>query len=464
MKTLFLIVFLSISITASSHALIINEIMSNPVGDDGGREWIEIYNNSSSTVDITNLSISIKGGPTVSVIPLSGGTVIPANGYGIIGSTVSGVTKFLTDYPAYSGPLLRSSISLVNTGTTSIEIKMNGVSQDSITSYTAAKEGFTLSRTTNGFVSANPTPGAENQAATDTSTQETTTSVATTTNTQAQLISAQIPASDIVLYLPGEKTVIAGAEALFPAFSLTRAGKSIENLVYSWAYGDGGQGTGSTTMYRYAYPGRYMITVEAGNGYVMGTGRMMVRVVAPDISIKAISTGKYGAYVDIENPNNYELDFSQWRLTIDGATFLFPKNTILIGNTTTRISGVAMGFASTTLTSNTLVKILFPNLEEVTRYQAIKEQIIVPDHPFQSAATSTVVTEEYKQANTIYRKQPVNKNLIKVKSVGSVLGTSTSHVTASGSKVNVSAARKENQRDTRIATFFRSFFSKESKE
>lgn len=451
MKKLFLVISLIISLHEHASALIINEIMSNPVGDDGGREWIELYNNSSTTIDLSSLSISIKGGVAVSVLPVSGGTTIPSEGYAIIGSVVSGATKFLQDYPTYSGPLFKSSISLVNTGVTSVEVKLNGISSDQLSSYTAAKEGSTLSRVAGNFVVSTPTPGSENQSAPDESVNQSVTT-SSTTNTQATIAQASIPIADIVIYLPQEKTVVAGAEAVFSAFGLSHTGKQIDNLLYTWSFGDGGQGVGSSTLYRYAYPGRYVATVESGNGYVLGSGRMNVRVVAPDILIKSFGSGKYGAYIDVENPNTYELDLSQWRLVIDGASFPFPKNTFLLGNNITHISGVAMGFASTTITDHSVIKIVFPNLEEVTRLlipsvvqvatstDSNRTQVSMPVKIAQQ--TSKLVTQLPQEVKRITQNSLV---------VGKVPLTKNSTTTSDSHPALL-------QKDTRMVAFFRSFF------
>lgn len=455
MKKIFLFSLLMIGTVTLSQALVINEIMSNPIGDDGGREWIEVYNNSSSTIDIATLTLSIKGGSFVSAIPLSGGTSVSPWGYAIVGSTVSGATKFLQDYPTYSGPLLRSSMSLVNTGVTSVEIKVGDVSVDTLSSYTAAKEGLTYSRFTGGFANGNPTPGAENKTAMTEESSPSSTNTSSTTAIQATIAQASIPISDIVLYLPQDKLVVAGAESTFSIFGLTRAGNTIENLSYVWAYGDGGQGVGSSTQYRYVYPGRYIAQVEGGNGHVFGTGRMNVRVVAPDISIVSVGTGKYGAYVDIENSNSYDLDFSQWRLMIDGASFPFPKNTLISSGGITRFSGLAMGFASTTISNASVVKIVFPNLEEVTKYTPLHEELQI----ISTTATGTnIVVSTSTQASV---KRLLTYKTGKTK--GLVLGASASQKVTTSTKENMVykvESKKENTKDTRLATFLKSLFGR----
>ncbi len=426
-----------ISAVTQVHALLISEVMSNPTGDDSGREWIEVYNDTESSVDISALTISIKGATAIVATPVAGGTSLAPGAYAIIGSTVSGATKFTQDYPSYSGVLLRSAIGLVNTGVTSIDIKLSGATVDSLSSYTAAKEGFTLSLVNGSFVQSNPTPGVLNEASvSDSSSSNSNTS--TTTNSQVTIARQSAPSPDIILYMPFEKTVVAGAESVFSTYGMTHGGSEIDGLVCNWAFGDGGQGAGTSTTYRYVYPGRYIAQVEASNGIVSGVGLMKVRVVPPDISISKVETGKYGAYVDIFNPNNYELDLSQWKLSFNGVTYPFPKNTLVLGGETTRFSGIAMGFASTTVASTTVVKILFPNLEDVTVYIPKVDSGIV-------AGTSTVNLSQKPQskpASYIPRKAPSASPLLAT--------SSTSTVRNSSAKV----------KDTRIISWFRSFFGK----
>lgn len=426
--------FIVLHTVMSLHALVINEVMSNPVGDDSGREWIEVYNNTESDADLTTLTVSIKGGSFVPVTPVSGGITVAAHGYAIIGSTVGGTTRFMQDYVAYAGPLFRSTISLVNTGVTSLEIKLQGSTSDTLASYTAAKEGSTYSLVNGNFVAAPPSPGAENKAATE----EDIVSTTTPSVNQVTLPQATPPSADIILYLPQEKVVVAGAPSLFSVYSTNRAGKSIDNMSYTWSFGDGGQSTGSTTLYRYFYPGRYIAQVEGTNGFIAGTGRMTVRVVAPDVSISPIGAGKYGSYIDITNLNQYDLDISFWKLSIDGALFTFPKNTLLT-NGVTRFPSLALGFASTTISSSTLIKLLFPNMDEVLRvYQG-------------EASSSHSLVQSVVPAPVVTLKKTIKPLVLKnLPATATVLGAATQTTTI---------VRSE-KKDVRIATFIRSLFGK----
>jgi hypothetical protein len=457
MKKLFTLALICLG-AGNIHALTINEIMSNPVGDDGGREWVELYNDSDVAVDLSTLTVSIKGGNPVVTTPLQGGTTLSPHGYAIIGSTVSSATKFLQDYPSYSGLLFKSSISLVNTGVTSIDVRVQGQTADTVASYTAAKEGLTLSKINGGFAAASPSPGEENKAVnqdtgsgggqTSTTTASTTPSVPFLDN-QAVIAQMSPPSADIVLYIPFEKVVVAGADSEYVISATTRAGKGLDNLSCVWAFGDGGQSVGTSTLYRYVYAGRYNARVECGNGSVIGIGKLQVRVVPPDIAITDISVGKYGPYVDIANPNSYDIDFSQWKFSVDGAIFPFPKNTVIGQGLTTRFSGLAMGFASTTISSSTIAKILFPNMEEVaTFFQSKKQETVMI-----SNNVSQVYTSTSSEAASFVAKNQSSKSSFKPKKISAVTGSSSVQDVSTTSNV-------VQKKDTRIASFFRSLFSR----
>ncbi len=426
-----------------THALIVSEVMSNPTGDDGGREWIEIYNETNTDIDLSSMTVSIKGGTAVVATPLQGGLTLPPNGYAIIASITSvssGQTKFLQDYVTYSGILFKSSISLVNTGATSIDIKLQGSTVASIPSYTAAREGSTFSFIQSAYVTGTPTPGSENVAASTGGGSGSNTS--TTTENQITLPQMSPPSPDIILYMPSEKVVVAGADTYFDVAGMTRGGKAIDGLSFVWAFGDGGQGTGSSTKHRYVYSGRYVTQVEGTSATIAGTGRMVVRVVPPDIEIVEVSSGKYGTYVDISNPNMYDLDISQWMLTFDGAAFHFPKNTLISSGATTRFAGASMGFASTTVSTSTVVKILFPNLEEVTRFIPVENSI--PTGTVLGAATTT-------KAPLVSVKQKVYQKPT----------SQTATTSQSALKVSTSTARTSSTRDTRLVEWFKSMFRRQ---
>ncbi|MCK4614863.1 MAG: lamin tail domain-containing protein, partial [Thermoplasmata archaeon] len=62
--------------------VLINEFESNPLGQDKGNEWVELYNPTDISIDIGGGKLSTTGGKTVNVT-IRNGTIIEADGYWI---------------------------------------------------------------------------------------------------------------------------------------------------------------------------------------------------------------------------------------------------------------------------------------------------------------------------------------------------------------------------------------------
>lgn len=59
----------SVSVTASSDDIVINEIMFDPEGDDAGNEWIELYNNGTQAQNMNGWTISNRTGEIIETLP-----------------------------------------------------------------------------------------------------------------------------------------------------------------------------------------------------------------------------------------------------------------------------------------------------------------------------------------------------------------------------------------------------------
>jgi len=106
--------------------LVITEVMANPLSvSDTSGEWIEIYNTTSNDILLENFSI-IKD--TTSYDLQESGRVVPANSYFVIARTSSAVL------PQIDAII---SMSLTNSNTHSLSIKLGEVVLDSIASYEA---------------------------------------------------------------------------------------------------------------------------------------------------------------------------------------------------------------------------------------------------------------------------------------------------------------------------------------
>jgi hypothetical protein len=146
----------------------------------------------------------------------------------------------------------------------------------------------------------------------------------------------------------------------------------------------------------------------------------------------------------------YDLDLSLWRLSIDGALFTFPKNTLLAQGST-RFPGSSLGFASTTISSSTLIKLLFQNMEEVLRISQTSAST-TPIHQIQKIQESTQIPQNIQIKKVVQAQSKPQKN------VASTMSSVSSSIN-SGVKVASSTMVKNTKKDTRIVMWLKSLFN-----
>jgi hypothetical protein len=106
-KLIFFLLFLSFQ---TVFALTITEIMPNPEGNDLGREWIEVMNNSSETIKITSGKNGWRINDGKNHLFNEDLIVYPQEIFVIVQDR----NTFLKDYPNFQGKLISANFSLKN--------------------------------------------------------------------------------------------------------------------------------------------------------------------------------------------------------------------------------------------------------------------------------------------------------------------------------------------------------------
>lgn len=160
-KMVFILGIFMMPIAAKAN-IIINEIMYDTPAADDGREWIEIANTGTETVDLIGWKLfenNVNHGLTVS----QGSMEIAPDGFVIIADNPQ---KFLLDWPGFSGTLIDSAFSLSNTGEVLSIKDAQDVVVDAYTyasSIGASGNGDSQQRIIAGWVAQAPTPGEANE-------------------------------------------------------------------------------------------------------------------------------------------------------------------------------------------------------------------------------------------------------------------------------------------------------------
>lgn len=335
---LFSIIFWSIPpLACASSGVSITELMYDLPGSDTGREWIELTNQGTSAIDLSQYKL-VEGTTNHTLILLSDSSSLSSLESAVI---VEDQSKFMADNPSYSGILFKASFSLSNTGET-LQIKdKTGEVIDEITydsNMGAEGDGNTLNLQGLNLVVASPSPGTYSQTGTlQSNTISNTSTDSTPPPSETQSSKGGAPAPKMEIDMGEDRVVEVGAGTVYEAHIYNSNGLPLSANRYSWNFGDGNVREGQSVFYAYRYPGVYavILTIDAGNDYAT-SGKITVTAVPAEVSLAEDSDGS----LTISNVTHSkrDMDISFWILARGGKIFTIPKGTILLAGQAVRFS------------------------------------------------------------------------------------------------------------------------------
>jgi hypothetical protein len=366
--------------------VLISEIAWMGYQGDANNEWIELYNSSSSSVDLSGwVLVASDGSPSIT---LSGS--IGALSYFLLERTDDASVPGVSANLIYAG-------ALGNTGETLILKNKNGVSVDTVTGGTGWENiggdvltGETPQRTAQGtWITAAPTPksGTVTQSI---STQQTTVPQISTQESQG---SQTVQMGTLYLDVPYTMTIISGADTLFEVTAYDDEGRQSERGVYRWNFGNGVVKTGNRVYYAYTIPGEYTATISVLDGFAAGDAQIDVTVLPPQVYVGRMT--EEALY--IENRGTYDADLSAWKVRQTNQNgevkeLSFPPYTFLRAGHEVPLAHIDTGFIP-----GFPVKLLYPNGKEVEyegREKGITYAFIGESVPIQTSVPAPVVTRE----------------------------------------------------------------------
>ncbi|MDB5225302.1 MAG: hypothetical protein JWL87_254 [Candidatus Adlerbacteria bacterium] len=358
---------------AARAAVVISEVMYNPKGTDSGHEWVELYNDGADPVvlvggsgkgswriaDSSNHTLAVPSGGVG-----HGSLTIAAGGYLIV-STDPAAFDAEFGNPPYS--VIKSSLSLNNTGTTVSLIDGAGATTSSFTyasSMGGDDNGNSLQRTAGGWLQALPTPGAANATEEYLPPEEESSHSGSSGGTTPASSYVPPPAPTVFADAGADRAVIVGADTLLRARAYNRDQKNLSGAKFSWNFGDGTTAQGAKVLHHFPYPGEYAVELHvAGDDFSVSS---RVRITAKEVSVGLAPLP--GGGVAIENNADQDLDLSFWRVVQEEAEFTLPEYSSVLKGGIMRISAEALGFEATAQT-----ELRYPNGKPVVSSAAVKE-------------------------------------------------------------------------------------------
>lgn len=332
--SILLFIFLVVPHLAGAQVVFSELMYDLAEGSDGGREWVEVFNESGSSVDLTTWKL-YEAESNHRISEFQGGVQLASGMYAVIADNP---TKFLADNPGYSGLLFDSAFSLSNTGETLMLRDADVVDRDVVV-YTsemgASGDGQTLQRTAAGaFAPAAPTPGSGSLTAAQgggdqqSASSDTTASTQSTSSTTENNASAFPVEPQIFAYGGADRRVLVGADVLFEGKASSKEGELLDGdgIEYHWNFGDGSVSSDKVVSHHFAYPGTYVVVLTVSSGKYSGSHYLSVVAEPAALSIRRLPDGA----VAIKNESSRDIDLSHWHIRVRESFFTIPSNTIIV--------------------------------------------------------------------------------------------------------------------------------------
>ncbi len=340
-KNFHLIIFLLILFSPISTyaAITINEIAWMGGVDSANHEWIELYNSGSEVINVDGWTLNDGVNLNINLI----GSV-PSNSYVVLERS-SEESAPSSAFLIYTGALVNSGVTLTLRNSTSeiVDQVSGGESWQSIGGDNTTKE--TAQYTTKGWVTDVATPGKVNR----TGRVEVTVPSAVVPKTKTDSVNSSsnkivsvektktvmLGNSESVLQLSTDIQDVAYVNQIIPFKVMsTGVGNTINNsLVYTWNFGDTYTTIGSTPEHSYAYPGTYVVTVNAKFAKNNQTIRKEITILPVSFSITKNDDGD----IQIQNDSPYDVDISGY--VVRGLKdVVFPVDTIILPKSTITIA------------------------------------------------------------------------------------------------------------------------------
>lgn len=311
-------------------AVTINEVAWMGSAVSANHEWIELYNDGPAVnldgwtlTDNENLTIQLSG-------------TILANSFAVLERT-SDESAPGTAFMIYTG-------ALKNTGATLSLYRVDGGLEDQVAGGTdwqniggdnTTKE--TAQYTTSGWVTAGATPGKANAPYSPPANNSTSNSQLS----NGARLAEPVPREPVVLEKGQHQLsleVIAPKQAFVNqpvVFSVEASGvgSTVENsLQYRWNFGDANISNEKNPTHVFAYPGTYVVHVEASYATQEAENSVVVTVLPVALSLTTNSDND----IQINNDSAYTVDLSDYRLRGHKVLEL-PQNTKLLSRQTITI-------------------------------------------------------------------------------------------------------------------------------
>ncbi|MBU1727726.1 lamin tail domain-containing protein [Patescibacteria group bacterium] len=345
-----IILILAVTVFFFGFRLVSAEVIINEVqiaGSTVNDEFIELYNSSGSSVDLTGFYIKKKTS--------SGNESNFVVSSRFEGLSISGGDYLLlareNNYTGTVSPdiLWPSSYSLASNN--SLILYRGGETDADEVAWQEIEEGKSTQKTSSGWVVALPTPRAQNSNSGDSgSGEEESDDVDDEDSSSESGTEYEETAPTLKTKILTKTLAFVGQPVEF-SLDVKYGDLTYATGKYFWNFGDGDSkeiiNQSGGIYHTYFYPGEYVISSEyyrSHSSRIPDTiSKFTIKVMPLTVSISKVGDAK-DFFVELTNNSAYEMDISYWKLATNIKTFIFPKNTLIAPKKQMTISSKITGF------------------------------------------------------------------------------------------------------------------------
>ena len=368
----------------------INEIAWMGGNGNANCEWIELYNNSDTAVDIAGWSFTVNGTKNATLLANPGELVLDPYGYYVIarkfGTTAASATtchpyfeSFGNVYLGGIGALNNTSLSVSLFDPTSASPIDSVATSINWSEYSKANTGNydTVQRSGDTWSLGAPTPAGANTATVEPARTTTNSTVVTATWDKDQIRSLSINAPD---------TLSAGIPFTFSSITSPKDARKYKS--HTWNFGDFTTSKLSSPTHTYLRPGTYLVHLIVDGDTPLELTKT-ITVVEPSLHVTRLASGD----LTIRNDGGVPLDLSF--CTIVGTeTFRIPEYSTLLAGAALTIPAhlVANAYALYTADGQLLASVAAPETPKVEKTTPVAVLAAYTTAPLQAVNVTPLAT------------------------------------------------------------------------
>lgn len=223
----------------------------------------------------------------------------------------------------------------------------------------------------------------------------------------------------IKAYAGEDKSVLAGSLVEFVGKALGLNGDPLENARFLWNFGDGQVQDGKMLRHVFPIPGKYIVGLHVSSGTNAASDYLEVEVLPNQVIIQDVVGGEPG-FIRVENRSVIEIDLGEWVIEDpNGKRFIIPTRTKIGPHRSAAFSNKITGLLKDGVSGN--ITINYPNntVALVWENKSIGKVLGI---------TSTILEERSSPQNTIAAKKVLSENnRVAEKRRGSEVYTASAH-------------------------------------